>query len=87
MADAFSTFKPGLSSPAEHAAAITPSNDEDLANATRAIYVGGVGDIKLTTLGGSTVTLEAVPVGTVLNIRATKVFATGTTATKLMALW
>lgn len=76
----------GLADPAQYAAAVTTSDDDDLANSTRAIYVGGAGAVKVTTVGGDTVTFAAVPVGTTLWVRVKKIFATGTTATNLIAL-
>ena len=70
------------------ASSITPADGADLPDGpTIAIYVGGTGDLKVDMLGGTAVTFKAVPVGTVLNIRATRVYATGTTATLLLALY
>ncbi len=86
MADQFAAFRPGLDSPAEHAAAVTPNDSTDLTYATRALYVGGTGNIKVTTVGGETLVLSAVPVG-VLPIRVTRVHSTSTTATSIVALW
>ncbi len=64
------------------------TNDSTLFSRTRAIYVGGTGDVKVTMAGegASVVTFKAVPVGTVLMISVVQVFATGTTATNLVAL-
>lgn len=77
----------GLDSPAEFGAAITPHNSNELAYYTRGIYVGSTGDVKVTTVGGSTITFVGVPTGVILPVRAKIVFATGTTATSLVALW
>lgn len=85
--DLFSTFTSSLDSPAAFAAAVSPNDNTDLTTATRAIYVGGAGAVKVDTVGGSTVTFAAVPVGTVLAVRATRVYTTGTTATNLIAMW
>lgn len=72
---------------AEQGAAITPADGADLpAGKCRAIYVGGAGDITVT-LGGASVVFKAVPVGTFLWIAPTRVFATGTTATLMLALY
>jgi hypothetical protein len=74
--------------PAEHAAVVTPSNSEDLAAWTRAIYVGGAGNITLDTVGGeSSVLFSAIPAGTILPVRARRIRSTGTTATLIVALW
>lgn len=86
MADEFSEFQTGLRDPAEHAFAITPNDSANLSKTTRAIYVGGTGDLKVTLSGGDTVVFASVPVG-VLWIRAQKVFATGTSATNLIGLY
>lgn len=73
--------------PADFAAAVTPHDTNALANFARALYVGGTGDVKLTTPGGSTVTFAGVPAGTILPVRAKVVFSTGTTATSIIAIW
>ncbi len=88
MSDAFSSNQSGLESPIEHAESVTPNNDSDLPNTTRALWIGTGGDIVITTKGGtSSVTLESVPDGSMLPIRVSRVHATGTTATGIVALW
>jgi len=84
--DTFAENEAGLGSPYENGAAITPADDADLANATRAIYVGVTGHLKATLVGGTTVTLNNVPVG-VIWLRATRVWSTGTVASSLVALY
>ena len=86
MSDTFRNYSGSLSSPAGSAFAITPSDSEDLSVYTRGIYVGGAGNVKLTTVGGDTITLNGCLAGTVLPIRAKRVFSTGTTATNLLAM-
>lgn len=73
--------------PFANAAAVTPSDSADLADVTQALYVGGAGALAVVMQGGQTVTFSAVPVGTVLDIRVSRVKATGTTATLIIALW
>lgn len=85
MADVFEGQGASLSSPAIDAVAVTPSDANDLAQVTRAIYVGSEGDLAVTMFSGANVTFTAV-VG-VLPIRAKRVFSTGTTATGIVALW
>lgn len=88
MADSFGKFPSSLESPAKYAFAITPSDADDLAMNTRAIYVGGAGNLRVILAGDTTaVTFTAVPVGTVLNIRVKKVMSTSTTATALVGLY
>jgi hypothetical protein len=85
--DSFRTHSRSLTSPPEDAAAITPDDGLDLAVATRAIWVGGGGDIRLRMLGGAEAVLQGVAAGSLLPLRVARVFATGTTATALVALW
>lgn len=54
--------------------------------ACHAIYVGGANAV-VAIVSGTAVTFAAVPVGTVLRVRATRVNATNTTATNLVALY
>lgn len=71
----------------QHGAAITPSDTVNLTNATLAIYVGTTGNLKVM-LNGDTVaiTLDTVPVG-LYYLSVSRVYATGTTASTLVALW
>lgn len=73
--------------PARDAAAVTPSDSAQISPVARALYVGGSGDIKLVTQGGTTVTFQDIVAGSILPVRATKVFATDTTATNIVALF
>jgi hypothetical protein len=71
---------------ATHAAAVTKS-DATVLTATRALYVGGDGDLVVEMMGdGAEVTFPGVLGGTVLPIRVVKVKA-ATTATNVVALW
>lgn len=87
MADNFKQSQPELDSPAGNAVEVTTSDSTDLTTSTRAIYIGGTGDIKVTTVNGDTVTFKAVPVGSILPVRARRIFATGTTATFIVGLY
>lgn len=71
--------------PATYAFAITPHDSTDFASACRGIYVGGAGDITAI-VKGVAVLFKAVPVGAILPVSATRVNATGTTATNLVGL-
>jgi hypothetical protein len=84
MADTFANYQSGLDSPAGNAASIT-AGATALAYTTRAIYVGGAGDVAVTMVGGQSVTFSAVPAGSLLPIRATHI--TAATATAIVALW
>lgn len=50
------------------------------------IYVGGTGDVAVTTSNGEVVTFSAVPVGTILPITVSKVMSTNTSATLMLGL-
>ena len=73
--------------PYARAAAVTPSDSTVLAK-TRAIYVGGAGAlvVQMADTAGTTA-FAAVPAGTTLAIRVTKVLSSGTGATSIVALW
>lgn len=87
ITDTFRTHGRSLTSPPENAAAIVPADAADLIYATRAVYVGGEGDLRVRMLGGATVTLVAVPAGALLPLRVSRVLATGTTASDLLGFW
>lgn len=73
--------------PAQKAAAITPHDTNALAAVTNGIYVGGTGAITLRPVNSpADVVFTAIPVGSILPIRASHVRATGTTATNLVGL-
>ena len=71
---------------ANKAFAIVPHASNNHPNTCRHIYVGGAGNIVLVNDDDTTVTLTAVPVGTVLNVESKRVNAVNTTAT-LMVGW
>jgi hypothetical protein len=86
--DPFANFHGGLQSPARNSFTITPSDTAELPFVTRSVYVGGSGDITARLADDAAqVTLKAVPVGTVLPIRARQIYATGTTATSLVGMY
>jgi hypothetical protein len=84
----FSKHQIAVMTPATHAFAITPHDANELSNVTRAIYVGGAGDVTAVLMDDTAaVTFKAVPAGAVLSVRVKQVKATGTTATHLVGLW
>ncbi len=74
-----------LLSPASDGAAVVPNDTTDLPIASKRLWVGGAGNVKINTLLGNPLTYTAVPAGTYLQVRASRVFATGTTATNIVA--
>lgn len=86
--DAFDGLQDGIISPASHAFAITPHATDELTQVTRAIYVGGEGDVELVLRGDTAaVVFSAVPAGTLLPVRAKRVVSTNTTATALVGIY
>lgn len=87
MADPFNSPSPQLADPVDHAFSISPHATNPIAFTTRAIYVGGAGNVVCRFAGDTAdVTLSAVPAGTLLPIRVTHVRATST-ATLLIGLY
>jgi|DEB0MinimDraft_10_1074344.scaffolds.fasta_scaffold58961_1 hypothetical protein len=86
MADRFERFYTNLESPVKDAFSITPNDGSDLTTSSRAIYIGGSGDLKVTTVANTTVTFSGTVAGSILPIRVKKVFSTGTTATNILGL-
>ena len=70
---------------AEQAAAVTTDDANDLPDGPCLwLYIGVSGDVKAT-VGGNPVVFKAAPVGP-LWVRAARVWATGTTATNILAM-
>jgi hypothetical protein len=51
------------------------------------LYVGGIGDVRVLTIDQDDVTFFGVQTGTFMPVQVVKVFATGTSATNIVALW
>jgi hypothetical protein len=73
--------------PASNAVAVTPSDGTDLTYTSRALFVGGAGNVAVIMAGGQTVTFTGVTAGALLPIRVSRVLSTGTTATTITAVW
>ena len=74
-----------MTDPARGAFAVTPDDDVSLSG-VRALYIGVSGDVSIVTRGRVTpVVFKSAPIG-ILPVQATKVRATGTTATNIVAL-
>ena len=71
---------------ASTAEAVTPSDTTKLSAVTRALYVGGAGNVAVLMADGSTATFVGVPAGSVLPIRVQRVNSTNTTATSMVGL-
>lgn len=77
----------GMTSPADNAAAVTPSDSTDLTYISRALYVGTGGNIVVTMMGGGDVTFPNVQDGTFLPIRVSRVKSTSTTASNIVNIY
>jgi len=80
MADRYAGMGDDLLSSASYAAAVTPSDIEQLPYASKRLWIGGAGNVTVITVGGQTVEYAGVPAGTYLPVRVVQVMATGTTA-------
>jgi len=68
------------------ATAVTPNDSTNLANPS-VIYVGGAGNVKVTTAQGDAVTFNGLTAGTVIPVQVIRVWSTGTSATNLLAIY
>lgn len=85
MSDRFEDHTPGLESPAAFLLPVTPDDAADLAVTSRALNVTQSGLVQVTTSGGSVASVY-IAAGIAFPVRATRVWATGTTATGITAL-
>lgn len=81
---------------AGRAAAVTPSNTVDIPSVSTqdgsgnngcVLYVGTGGTLKVTTIGGDEVTFTGIVSGTFVPVQVIRVWATGTSASNIVALW
>lgn len=87
MADKFATAdKMNPRNPLENAASVTTHDTNDLANVTRVLYIGSPGAVKVDMVGGGTVTFADLAIG-FYPLRVSRVYATGTAASDIIALW
>lgn len=74
--------------PVENVVAVTPSNSVDLTTPSRGIYVGVSGDVTVDMAGaGENVTIGNLAAGMWHPMRVTRIYATGTAATGILAGW
>ena len=73
--------------PAENAVEVTTNDSTDLATDARGVYVGVSGNLKATLVGGTTVTFVGLASGVIHPIQARRIWATGTTATSVVAVY
>lgn len=66
------------------ATAVTKSDSTVFGAST--LYIGGAGDVAVTTVAGDVVTFSAMAAGTILPVLVTKVMSTNTTATLIIRM-
>lgn len=77
-----------LDAPAERAFAVTPHDTNELANVTRALYVGTTGNIAGRLVGDTAdVTFSSVPAGALLPFRFQYIRSTSTTASNMVGVF
>lgn len=86
MSDPFQNHVPGLESPASGLMPVIPDDAADLPVAARALNVAQSGFVQLSTVEGDTAAVY-IAAGIAFPIRAARVWASGTTATGIVALY
>lgn len=85
--DIFSSHSDTPSAPARACFVVDPSDTVSLPRVPKALYIGTGGDISLRCADDeSDVVFRNVPAGMILDVRATDIRATGTTAADIVAL-
>jgi len=84
MTNPFENRAPSLTGPATDIAPVTPNDGSDLATTAIALYVESAGTVSFVTVSGAT---RTVSVGdqSILPVGASRVLATGTTASGIHA--
>lgn len=73
---------------ANGAVAVTPSDTVDLVTKpTKGVYIGGAGNLKADMSDGTTVTFNVLAVGVIHCLSVKRIYATGTTATNIVAVY
>lgn len=85
--DTFARHELKLEGPAVNAEPVTPSDSATLTHTSRGLYIGVDGDMAVQMAGGQVVTFSNMYGGTIIPIRAVKVFSTGTTAGNILNLY
>lgn len=88
MSDQYQFQKNGIMHPAENAVAITPHDSNDLADASRGVFVGVSGNLKVDMVGsGTAVVFTGLAAGVIHPLRVTRIYSTDTTATNIVAVY
>lgn len=70
-----------------NARVITPNDSNKLPRTSRFIFVGGGGNMKITTSGGDTLTINSIANSTLLPLEVAQIHSLSTTATSLVLMW
>ncbi|MEV5054677.1 hypothetical protein MRBLRH13_000258 [Agrobacterium radiobacter] len=73
--------------PARNAVAVTPSDSADLSTVPRAVCVAADGNVAMVMSGNGQEVTIAMVAGTLYPLAPTRIKATGTTATGIVAVW
>ncbi|MEM9247686.1 MAG: hypothetical protein AAGB05_03205 [Pseudomonadota bacterium] len=84
--DSFASFARTPDAPATSVVELVPNDSADLAHVTLGLNVSTPGTVRVTTLAGDVVDVY-VAAGVAFPIRVERVWATGTTATGIRALY
>lgn len=88
MSNEFASTQDAPTQPARNLAAVTPNDSTDLANVSKALWIGGAGNVSIIAADDSSaVLISGVAAGTILPIRAKRVLSTNTTATLIVSLY
>jgi hypothetical protein len=71
----------------DRAKRVTPHDTNKLVNGSAYVFVGGAGNMKVTTMGGDTVTIDGIGAGTLLPLELAQIHSLSTTATNLIVMW
>ena len=78
---------------AGRAASVTPSDTANIPSVSGGtnngcvLYVGSAGNLREQTVGGDDVTFNNINTGAFIPVQIVRVYATGTTASNILALW
>jgi hypothetical protein len=86
ITDPYSDLVPATDGPLVGGFAVTPGAPE-LPFVTRALMVGGAGDVAVIMRNGDTLTLPGLQPGALYPMRVTRVLTAGTTATGILGLY
>ena len=85
MTDKWSGASGGIEGPIEGIVVVTPHDSNNLSEITRALYIGGAGNLTVVTFDNQVVLITAPAVGVWHPLRVRRVNSTGTTATAILA--